>query len=244
MTEDEKALQLSQERDKLQLQLEEIRSSRMQLKLKSRDDRRAYLQKLGELSFIFGAAISPILVVSSNDISFKIFAIAGVVIYLVSGLLAMWRCRTLVYQDAEDSPAVGIDAEIELQPIIHSYNKLIKDPSSNEYIQEYKDATHQAAQTLTASLHKTAKARIDPTIDIVLYGFILATLLILRTQWPFSDAFYWVGLASFGVVAIFLLLKGYYDTKLTAQALEQKQNEIRDAREKYQRWHDREILGK
>lgn len=97
MTEDDKAQLLTQERDKIQAKLDEIRVLRMQLSLKTRDDRRAYLIKLGELSFVVGAAITPILIVSNNNISFKAFAISGVAIYLAGGLLAMWECKTLIY---------------------------------------------------------------------------------------------------------------------------------------------------
>lgn len=244
MAEDEKAKILSRESNKLQARLDEIRNLRMQLTLKSRDDRRAYLMKLGELSFIFGAAIVPILVVSNNDISFKTFAVSGVAVYLISGLLAMWRCKTLIYQDAEDSPTVGVDAEIQLQPIIQSYNKLISNPSSSEYIKEYQDSSYQATQALTKTSNETAKSRIDPTIDLVLYGFIFATLLVLRTQWPFSEVFYWIGLAVFAVIAVVVSTRGYCEAKLARQALEHKREKIVESREKYQKWRDTEVLGK
>jgi len=243
MTEDEKAILLAQERDKTQAKLEEIRALRMQLNLKNRDDRRDLLMKLGELSFIVGAAVTPILIVSDSNISHKSFAVLGVAIYLTSGLLAMWRCKTLLYQDAEDSPKVGLDEEIQLQPIVHSYNKLISNPSSAEYAQEYKNASEQAIRSLTTSSDGTAKSRIDPTIDLVLYGFILATLLILRTQWPFNDVSYWISLALFGVIAIVLSLRGYYEAKLVRQSLEHKRSKVAEIRNNYQEWHDKEMFG-
>lgn len=245
MTDDEKRNLISQERDGLQSQLDEIRELRMKLGLKSRDDRRAYLTKLGELSLLVGAAIIPVVVVAKNtNIPFKGFAIVGVFIYLLNGLLAFWRVKTLIYQDAEDSPQVGIDVEIQLQPLIHGYNKLIHDPSSEQYIEEYRAANLEFTKNLTPESSDKNISRIDPSADLVLYGFILATLLVVRVQWPFSNLLYWISMAMFGVGVIILLIIGYYKAKLARKDLENKRKLIAKSRDEYQKWQDREVLGK
>jgi hypothetical protein len=116
--EDEVIEKLAPERDKLQSQLNEIRDLRMKISLANRDKRREYLMKIGELSLIVGAAITPVIIVADSNVQFQPFAIIGVGLYLLNGVLALWRCKTLLYQDAEDAPQVGLDQEIMLEPII------------------------------------------------------------------------------------------------------------------------------
>lgn len=242
MTNDEKAKILVEERDKLQAGLDEVRNLRMKLSLKTRDDHRAYLMKIGELSLIVGAAIIPVIIASNNNVCFKSFAILAVIIYLLSGMLALWRSKVIIAQDAEDNPFVGLDEETQVQPIIHSYNKLVHNPLSEDYIQEYKDASYQATQILNKTTSK--KKRVDPTSDLTLYGFILGTLLVARTQWPLSDQLYYIVLAIFGLTALILFMKDLHKAQMAALVLEQKRERLAEIRANYQKWHDQEVLGK
>ncbi len=172
---------LKPERDKLQSQLDEIRDLRMNISLTNRDKRREFLMKIGELSLLVGAAITPVIIVADSTVSFQEFAVIGVGLYLLNGILALWRCKTLLYQDAEDAPQVGLDQEIMLEPVIHAYNKLLFDPSSKAYQDEYVAASKSLLDESQEIQNQKQKARLDFWADMVLYGFVLATLFVART---------------------------------------------------------------
>ncbi len=235
---------LAPERDKLQAQLNKIRELRMNLGLSNRDKRREYLMKIGELSFIVGAAITPAVIVSGNKISFLSFALLGAGLYLLNGLFALWRCKTLLYQDAEDVPEVGLDQEIMLEPVAHSYNKILYSPSTKEYQDEYLTASKELLDQNSESQKQIWRASIDFWADLVLFGFMFATIIIARTIWPFTELNYWIVLTTFVVLAAFTLTFGYYKTREHRLKLEYKHEKLAENRLRYQDWHNREVLKK
>src|SRR3990167_9119686 len=52
--------------------------------------------KLGEFSFIIGAAIGPIIIVSDREIEQPIFVFLAMIIYLANGIFAIWRSKDIV----------------------------------------------------------------------------------------------------------------------------------------------------
>ncbi|HSW77951.1 MAG TPA: hypothetical protein VLG36_04075 [Candidatus Chromulinivoraceae bacterium] len=240
--EDEVIEKLAPERDKLQDQLNEIRDLRMNISLASRDKRREYLMKVGELSLIVGAAITPVIIVADSDVQFQSFAIIGVGLYLLNGVLALWRCKTLLYQDAEDAPQVGLDQEIMLEPIIHAYNKILLDPSSSTYQDEYKTASKGLLDKSKEIQAQKQKVTLDFWADTALYGFVLATLFVARTIWPFASIWYWQVLLSFALLVCILLLLGYRNSRKSRAALSQKHELLLSERTAYQEWHDKEVF--
>ena len=77
--------------------------------------------KIGELYLLVGAAIAPVIIVIDDKLQFCEFAMIGAGLYMLNGILALWRCKTLLYQDAEDGPQIGITEETLLQPVIHAH---------------------------------------------------------------------------------------------------------------------------
>lgn len=235
---------LAPDRDNLQAQLNEIRDLRMQLSLKNRDQQREYLMKLGELSFIFGAAIVPVVIVSGNKVSNLPFALVGAGLYLLNGLLALWRCKIIMYQDAEDVPQVGLDQELLLEPLIYAYNKLLHDPSSDSYRNEYINAEKNMLDTNLATQQKPRKTHVDLSADLGIYGFIAATLCIARTVWPFPGCTFWDVVVVFVLVVAIRLIVGYFQVRKAQRTLQDKRDVLTANRAKYQEWHNRQVLKK
>ena len=242
--EDEVIRQLKPERDKMQLQLDDIRGMRMNFQLANREKRREFLMKIGELSLLVGAAIAPVIIATDNRLQFREFAMMGAGLYLLNGILALWRCKTLLYQDAEDGPQIGITEETLLQPVIHAHNKLLFDPSSKTYQNEYVAASKNLTDEGLSSEGQKQKAQLDFWADMAIYGFGLATLLIARTIWPFEQVWYWEIILGFALLVCVLLFVGYRHARKTRGTLEKKLKRIGSQRKKYQEWHDKEVFNK
>lgn len=242
--EDDVIEKLQPERDKMQLQLDEIRSMRMNISLANRDKRREFLMKIGEFSLLVGAAITPVIIATDGKVQFQEVAIIGVGMYLLNGILALWRCKTLLYQDAEDAPQVGLDQEVMLEPVIHAYNKLLYDPSSKTYQDEYTTASKALVDESQEIQAAKQKARLDFWADVVLYGFVLATLFVARTIWPFENVWYIETLLGFALLVCVLLLMGYRHAQKSRAALEKKHKRLQSERTRYQGWHNKEVFKK
>lgn len=242
--EEEVIRQLKPERDKMQSQLDDIRDMRMNFQLANREKRREFLMKIGELSLLVGAAIAPIIIATDNKLQFREFAMVGAGLYLLNGILALWRCKTLLYQDAEDGPQIGLTEETLLQPVIQAHNKLLFDPSSKTYQDEYIEVSKGLTDEGLALEGQKQKARLDLWADMAIYGFGLATLLVARTIWPFEQVWYWEMLLGFALLVCVLLLVGYRHARKTRAAIEQKLKRILDQRKKYQEWHNKEVFRK
>jgi hypothetical protein len=131
-----------------------------------------------------------------------------------------------------------------LEPVIHSYNKLLHDPSSKDYQDEYIDTSKALVDQSQEIQAQQKKATLDFWADMALYGFALATLFVARTIWPFGNAWYAEMLFSFALLACILLLVGYRHTQKVRAKLEKKHERIQAERAKYQEWHNREVFRK
>lgn len=241
--EEDVKVQLTPLRDGLQNQLDKIRELRMDIGLKSREALREYRMKLGELSFTVGAAIVPVIIVSNNKVHYVKYAILGIALYLLSGLLLFWRGRTMLYQDATDAPQVGLDQEVVLEPVIHAYNKVIFDPSNSAYKDELMATQLHMLECSAKAQNEPIKAHIDFSIEVGLAGFVFATFFVARTVWPFSDRTFWTVFWIFTVVIPIIMAFLYVQTRGTRSRVKSKKDKITNNREAYQKWHNKHVLG-
>jgi archaellum biogenesis protein FlaJ (TadC family) len=246
-SEEEKEIKegLQASRDTLQATLSEARHMRAEIGISNRDKSREFLQRVGELSLTLGAAIIPLVLIThaGKDISHITFALAGVALYLVNGLVVLWKTKTLLEQDADDTPHIGLDEEIFTYPVINALNKLLYDLRDKNFQQEYKQA-QQAAPRTVPSQTGNEETRASFIIDILLTNFVIASLLITRTVWPYSSSAYWL---IFVVILLFIALLVWASYKRTAEnqaKLRDKHKKLAEIKGAYQEWEQKIMGGK
>lgn len=236
---------LQETRDRLQATMSDARQQRAEIRLENRNKHREFLQRVGELSFTIGAAIIPLVLVThaSKDIKHIVFALAGVALYLLNGLVALWKTKTLLEQDADDAPHVGLDEEIFTYPVINALNKLLYDLQDKSYQQEYKEAQQAVPRTEAPQAGKK-KARASFITDVLLVDFVIASLLIARTVWPYGTTSYWW---LFGVITAFILalvFRSYKRTMENQAKLHKKQEKLANIKGSYQEWEQKIMSGR
>lgn len=246
-SEEEKEIKegLQATRNNLQNIMSEARHQRAEIRLSNRDKAREFLQRVGELSFTLGAAIIPLVLIThaGKDIRHITFALAGVALYLLNGLVALWKTKTLLEQDADDAPHVGLDEEISAYPVINALNKLLYDLHDEGYQQEYKQAQQAVPRTVTSQTGKE-KTRASFIIDILLTNFVIASLLITRTVWPYSASAYWF---VFIVILLFIAILVWTSYKRTSEnqaKLRDKHKKLAEIKGAYQEWEQKIMGGK
>ena len=226
------------ERDNLQTILENARRLRMDLRFKSRVKYMDFLQKLGELSFTFGSAMVPLIIVTDAHKSLRYpgLVIAGAVVYLLNGMISFWQVKRNVEQDGEDSPFVGLDEEINTYPIIYAKDKLLLEPDNVDHYNE-----HINAQRAFFAFNRSVdKSEGKPTfwLDVMLFNFIAASLLVGGTIWPYPIWLYWEAMALSGILLISLFWVGYRRALKVQAKLRQKRETLRTIKENYTRWYN------
>ncbi len=245
MTEAEKenALKgLSHTRDNLQKIMSEARNKRAELSLSNREKYNDYLQRLGEVSFIIGAAIVPLVIVSHAKIEIDhiAYVLVGVCFYLINGFLALWITKDRIEQDADDAPHIGLDEEIATYPIINAINKLLYELEDKEIQKEYWSATNVDLLKATNSVER--KARISFWLDILLVNFVVASLLVVRAAWPYGDLIYWLTFAAILLSLLSLALKSYKRAIINQGLLHQKRMQLQSIRAKYEEWFNNAVM--
>lgn len=164
--------------------------------------------KLGELSLLISAAITPILIVSNKNISQPVFVFLALFVYLTNGIFAIWRSKDVVEKQLDAfNPAMLYKTELEVYPLQFSMDKLKLEPRNPEYIKEFTDSRNLFLEKNTE--FEIPKRTVDLTLDIILFNLVLATLLLSRTIWPFSVSYYWLSFAVIIIVMIILILRSY-----------------------------------
>jgi hypothetical protein len=224
---------LAASRDQLQGIMADARRERADIRLSNRDKFRAFQQKLGELSFTFGAAIVPLVIVThaTKDIKHLTYVLIGVALYLLNGLVAMWRTKSLLEQDADDAPHIGLDEEIMTYPVINALNKLLYDLSNEDYQQEYVNAQQQIPRAIPSE-----KSKANFTGDMLLLTFIAASLLVIRPVWPYTSWAYWVVFAVVIVFVAALAALSYVRTRENRLKLKAKRDKLNEIKTGYQQW--------
>lgn len=233
---------LTHSRDNLQKVVEEARHTKMSLSLKNRDNARKFLQKIGDISFTFGAAIAPIIIVSGtkNRINYFGYMVFGLTLYLVNGFLALWKNKSLIEQDANDTAFVGIEEQIMAYPVIQSMNKLLFDLDNEEYQNEYRGTSLEATNTETVV---GSKQKASFWLDLI-FLFVIASALIMRPIWPWSSLYYWLFLASITLSMLSFILISYIRFIESRLKLKCKEDQLKKIKSGYAKWHQREVLKK
>lgn len=203
---------------------------------------RDFLLKIGELSFIFGAAIVPVIIISKTEIREPIFIFLGVALYLTNGFIVLLKTKENIEKDTNQIPGLGADLEAEVLPISFSINKLIWDPTKKEHVQEYYDSQNQFVKKELAP--KTASNKVSFLLDFLFANFVWASLLLVKDIWPFSDISYWS--AFFVITVIIGVLSGisyfmFREETIKSAAANEK---VANLRREHSKWQDREIFGR
>lgn len=248
MTEDEaKEVKtgLQAKRDELQQAMHEARDARVKLQLGNMDKHRDFLQKIGELSFVLGAAIAPVILAThaSEKVDHLGFVIAGAALYLLNGLLALWRSKEMLERNADDAPFVGLNEEIHTYPLIHAHNKLLFDLDDETYREEYRKTSLEAVDGLNSLQPDQTRPKVSLWLDALLANFVLASLLIARAVWPQHAT--WVYWLIFGValttIAVLTVI-GYMRAWKSQLLLQTKREKLAAIKAEYQEWHNTNIL--
>lgn len=234
---------LAHSRDVLQETMRKAREQRVTLQLGNIDKCRDFLQKLGELSFAFGAAIIPLIIVThaGDKIRSLPYVLIGVALYLLNGLLALWKSKLILERNADDAPHVGLEEEIYTYPVIHAHNKLLFDLENMEYLEEYR-STSLAVVEWAPTATKGEKPRISLWSDLLLINFVVASILIIKAVWAYSTLAYWIIFAVAVLLMVVLTIISYMRAWKNQLQLKSKREKLAAIKAEYQKWHNDHIL--
>jgi len=177
--------------------------------------------KLGELSLIISAAIGPIILVSNKEFSQPIFAFLALIIYLANGIFAIWRSKDIVEKQLDAfSPGNLYKVEAEVYPLQFSMDKLRFEPQNQKYIDEFVENRKSFLKNFTET--EVPKRSIDLTLDIISLNFAIATILLVRTVWPFQPHYYWIFFVAILLAVVIFIIKSYI--KANARAIQNEKN--------------------
>jgi hypothetical protein len=236
---------LTSERNIYEKIMSEARGKRAELRLQNRDKHTDFLQKVGELSFTFGAAIIPLIFIthSASNIKSLVYILIGVGIYLLNGVIALWKNKSVIEQDADDSPHVGLDEEINTYPIINSINKLLTDISSDDHKDEYVKSKKDFLE-FAFSIKSDFKAKATFWLDLVILNFVLASLVVGRALWPYNQIVYWIGFAAIILIMVGLITLSYIRTIRNQMNLHIKKERLAKIKADYQDWYNKTMLNR
>lgn len=235
---------LTEVRNNLQGILADGRKTRAEIRIDNQKSHKDFLQKIGDLSFAFGAAVIPVLIATHAkfNVNHIAFIFVGVFIYLLNGMLALFRIKSLLERDANDAPYIALEEEIQTYPVINALNKLLYELDNKEYQQEY--ITAQATVTEGDKGIPKTMSRIDFTSDLAVTLFVLASLFVIRSAWPFNIWIFWITFALVVSIVIIQAVVSYVRARESAIKLVAKREKLRGIRDSYQDWYNREVLSK
>ncbi len=195
------------ERDSYQSNLQDMRRERVDKTLDywSRYDQ--FCSRLGELSFAVAVAITPVILLSRNEAVYREYLFLGLLFYILVGLYSVYRTKNRLEEALDYFPSMGIELETEISKIVISINKLLSDVGNDKYIRHYIENREDFVEKGIAKAEE--KMKINFTSDILIIGFIVATMLSIRSIWTFSNSYY---ISIFGGVMIFLLISSFFST--------------------------------
>lgn len=234
---------IGQERDAQQDNLNKARDMRTDLALKTRDRYIDFLQKLGELSLTFGAALIPLIIATNarKDIKTPTFALLGAAIYLINGVLGVWLTKIKIEQDADDIPFIGLDEEIMTYPLIYAKNKLILEPNNVEFANEHIDAEWNITNRPVA---EAKKKRPSLWTDVLSFNFVVASMLIAGTLWPYKMLWYWLGFIVIVLIMVILIKLDYQHAITKQQDLKKKREKLAKIKSDFGEWRNSKMSGK
>lgn len=238
---------LASKRDQLEQHMVRAREMRSKLRLDNIDKYKDFLQKIGELSFVIGSAIVPIIIVSGADkVSNLGFVLTGVGLYLLNGFLSLWLAKSVLERSVDDAPFVGLEEEIHTYPIIHAHNKLLFDLNNKDYQEEYRKTSLELIEwaQVTGDEQRGKKIKVTIWLDALLAVFVVASLLVAKTVWSSSDKLYWTAFALVFLIMTVITAVGYVRARQNQTTLKSKSEELAKIKRDYQDWHNKNILGK
>lgn len=231
---------LEEERDTYQAILKEIREERSEKVLSTHKEFEQFTSHVGVLSFAIAAAITPVMIVADQEILNRGFLIAGLLIYLMVGLIALLNLKQSIERKINDYSSMGIDMEADIEKITNSINKLLWNPDGNEYRSEYLKTKKQFVNN-----HGKVTAHIDKTnylLDILVGGFIIATFISLKTVWPFDSYLYWcLGSAAILVIAI-VVIRSSKQARISNDNRKKLSDRYQKIRDDFLEWQDKEVF--
>ncbi|MDR0463306.1 MAG: hypothetical protein LBG64_03750 [Pseudomonadales bacterium] len=202
--------------------------TRKDLMIDSLKRHRGLIQKIGELSFVFGAAVTPIIIVNGTDeINNLAFVLFGICLYLLNGILSIWHIKDMLEEDGKNAPLVGIDMEIIINQMINAVGKLISNPKNKTYYEEYKNANlnyiHYQKEIIN---RKKLKFAISCWTDILLANFVVASLFVVKTLWIFDTLYYWAIFVAILLIMLAATINSFIKIADGWKILRNKQNKL------------------
>lgn len=241
MTDEQKdavAKELTTRRDELLRTASEARNLRTSLRLENRGKQADFLQKIGELSFAFGGAIVPVLIIShtADTVSHSSYVLIGLAIYLMSGIVALWKVKTQIEQDADDTPWVGIKEELMIYPVTNAINKLLSDLDNDSYKKEYLDACGYVTDSGTTADGKPSKPKASFWLDVAILNFVIASLFVVRAIWHYGTGWYWLMFGISVLLILILMTVSYRRTIKNQKNLQTEREKLQNIKNDSQTW--------
>lgn len=196
-------------------------------------DYTSYIVKLGELSFLIGAAITPIIIASGKELKYPRFIFLAVALYLFNGILAIWKSKDIIEKNLDVFAPGNLHAlEKKVQPLQFLANKIIlefKTEDIKAYIDEEKKFIGENSEEKTDD-------KVNIFLDVLVLFFILPSLLIIRVVWPFSDIAYWHFFATSISIILAVIIHGIFKARSTAKINVKNTEELNQIKLKYVEW--------
>lgn len=201
-----------------------------------------FVIKLGELSLLIGAAIGPIIIASNKQVSHSTFIFIAVLIYLVNGVWTIWKAKDIVEKQLDAfAPGMFYKLEIDMYPMQFSANKLIFDPANRGFAKEYlKDKLSFLEKNAEVEI---PKRNVDFSLDIFTFNFAVASMLLIRSVWPFSPTLYWIAFSVFIIFILFLTKSSYRQAKGRATNNEANTRELNRIKREHVEWQKENVFG-
>lgn len=224
---------LVHEQEGLSQSLNEMRKERKDLKVKNIEERRGFIMKMGELSFIFGGAVIPLLRDFANGPT-SVYLFTAIGLFILNGLVALWKSKTILEQDAGDINCLGLEEEAEVESYKLVLQKLINFPEEEAYVREWLTARESLVGSFTNPEQK--QGPISFLLDGFVAIFVFGSALLTRVIWPFQqDAFLW-SLAALAVLMGFLIVCSYFFARESRLMLTAKSERLKKVNAERAEW--------
>ena len=197
--------------------------------------------KLGELSLVVGAAIGPVIIASGKEILQPFYVFAAIILYLANGILAIWKAKDTVEKQLDAySPSVLHKLESDVYPMEFAIDKLRFDLENQEYIDEFFKIRDRYVEENTEL--EIPERKVDMTLDMLSFNFVFASLLLIKTVWPFGSNFYWIFFAIIILIMFILIVRSYIQAKERAIQNEFNTKKLNELKRAHVEWQKKEVL--
>lgn len=235
---------LENERNFNQKTLNEMRKERAEKSRTALNKSNNLSSRLGEISFAVAAALTPVLIITSNNINNKEYLIAGLIIYLLTGSYSVFKSKFSVESEISSFMGMGLETEKDISDINNTINKILWDIDNKDYHKEYV-AKREGFLTKSKKIGEKRKDnKMDYSLDIILSGFIVATMTALKSVWVYDENYYWY---LFCTVIIILIILACVSTWASNENLVEQialEDEMNEQNSEYLEWRDKNVFKK